>query len=127
MTQATLKPSQFTVPILGTLWHSRKTEKILEPYTKGRQKSKYVREAIMKFAESRGFQYSDSDNVTFIRKPLYLSIDIWIQIKRLQRKSYNINYIFLVAFFWLWQLPEFDGYNKSKLIREIIEYSNDCL
>lgn len=126
MVQA-LKPSAFTVPVLGTLWHSRETEKILEPHTEGRQKSKYVRDAIMKFATNKGFQYSNDDNVEDVRKPLYLTIDIWIQIKTLQRKSYNVNYIFLVAWFWLQQLSEFDGYNKSKLIREIIEDANGHL
>lgn len=115
----------FSLPILGALLHSEKTREILAPYVKKRKQSEHVRQAILRFAGNKGFRHHHTINDNY--KPLYVSKKSWQQIKRLQRKSYYIDYTFLVAFYWLQQLPEFDGYNKSKLIREIIETSNDHL
>ncbi len=113
------KKSAFSLPVLGALWHSGRTKEILAPYVKQRKQSAYVRQAIMKFAVHKEFQHHGT--ITDNYKPLYITKKLWHQITKLQRKSYYVDYTFVVAFYWLQQLPEFDGYNKSKLIREIIE------
>lgn len=106
----------FSVPVLGALYHSEETKRILTPYAMKRLQTVYVREAILEFARDKGF-----DATWQTSKPKYVTKSDWQKIDKLQQKSNRIDYIFLVAFYWLKSLSEFRHHKKSKLIRTIIE------
>jgi hypothetical protein len=116
--------NMFSVPILGAVAHSEETKKILTPYAFNRRQSFFIRKAIVSFAKGKDFD--EMNNIGFEMnniglRPKYIPVSIWQKIIKSQQKSYGVNYTYAIAFYWLLSLPEFKGYNKSKLMREIIE------
>jgi hypothetical protein len=109
--------NMFSVPILGAVAHSSQTKKILTPYAFNRRQSFFIRKAIVSFAKGKDFD--EMNNIGL--RPKYIPVSIWQKIIKSQQKSYGVNYTYAIAFYWLLSLPEFKGYNKSKLMREIIE------
>jgi hypothetical protein len=105
----------FSVPILSAFSHSEETKKLLTPYVEERKQSKFIRNAIMKFAATRNFK-----SIIPGERPRYVKSKIWEKIIEADKKSYYVDYNYVVAFFWLATLPEFKKYNKSKLMRKII-------
>jgi hypothetical protein len=112
--------NMFSVPILGAVAHSEETKRILKLHSFNRKQSDFIRWSIWRFAKSRNFDEASNIGI----KPKYISTDIWRKIIMAQKKSYNVDYTYVIAFYWLLSLNEFKGYNKSKLMREIIESSN---
>lgn len=111
----------FSLPALGTLWHSERTKEILAPHVKRRNQSAFVRQAILDFADNEGFDYVPFDTA----RPDYVSDNTWDLFQILKQKGYGkVDYTYIVAFHFLKSLPQYQFYNKSKLIREIIENSN---
>ncbi len=108
----------FSIPLLGYVLHTDETEKILTPYAQNRTQSEFVRKAIIKFADNVGFDYISFDTV----KPDYISAKHWQQIQTKQQKSYGVDYTYAIAFWWLKSQSQFQHYNKSKLIKEIVCY-----
>lgn len=115
----------FSVPIIGAAAHSEKTKQILARHVTSRNQSEFIRDSIMALAIRKKF---GPFPVSRVKKPEYIAQSIWQKIITLHQKSYYIDYIYAVAFYYLLSLPEFTGYNKSKLLREIIETtSSGCL
>jgi hypothetical protein len=106
----------FSVPIIGAVTHSEKTLEILVPYSEDRKQSEFIRDSILAFAFKKGFNGLSIEN-----RPEYIPAKLWRKIVRAHLKSYYINYIYAIAFYYLLSLPKYEGYNKSKLLREIIE------
>lgn len=109
----------YSVSILGAMVHSEKTKEILAPYLKKRKQGEFIRKIIMSFAIDRGFT-RDENNIYAIKKPRYITTKAWQAIVAAQGKSYRIDYIYAIAFFWLLSLSEFKHFNKSKLMKHII-------
>jgi hypothetical protein len=110
----------FSVSVLGAFSHNNETRKVLEPYRKQRKQSKFIRDAIINFALDRGYELVKlgKESHPFHLRQI-ISRETWDKIHRLHVRG-NIDYNFAIAFYWLSSLPDFKGYNKSKLIREII-------
>lgn len=108
----------FSVPIIGAVAHSEATRKILAPHVASRNQSEFVRDSIMGIAFEKEFR---PFLISRAKKPEYVTQPVWHKIVTAHLKSYYIDYIYVIAFYWLLSLPEFEGYNKSKLLREIIE------
>lgn len=106
----------FSVPIIGAVAHSEKTKLILAPYVSSRKQSEFIRDNILIFARKEGFA-----SLSIKSQPKYITNKLWQKILSAHLKSYYINYIYTLAFYYLLSLPKFQGYNKSKLLREIIE------
>lgn len=112
--------NMFSIPILGAMAHSLKTKQILAPHVSNREQSEFIRMAIMRFADKQ-IKNNNNFSTEYVKKPKYIDSAIWQQINTLQQKSYRVNYLYAIAFFWLLSLPEFANYSKSKLMRTIIE------
>lgn len=96
--------------------HNDRTIEILEPYRKKRKQTKFIREAIMKYAIRLGYEII----VITLKKPNYIPDKIWLKIRIAHNKSFFVDYNYVIAFLWLLSLPEFSDCKKSKLMREII-------
>jgi hypothetical protein len=110
----------FSIPVLGALWHNENTRRLLTPYAAKRLQTMYVRQAILEFAKAKGFSNGKFPTV----RPKFINCGIWQKISKLQQKSSRVDYMFLIAFYWLKELNEFRYYKKSKLIRTAIESVN---
>jgi hypothetical protein len=106
----------FSVAILSAFSHSKETIEILAPYAEERKQSEFIRNAILNFATARNFE-----SIILGDRPRYIGPDMWQKIVEADKKSHYVDYNYVVAFFWLTSLPEFKKYNRSKLMREIIE------
>jgi hypothetical protein len=105
----------FSVGILNAMSHDNRTREILAPYARQRRQSRFIRESILDFAGRMDFKPINIDS----KRPKYIKSDMWSKISAAHKKSY-IDYNYAVAFFWLLSLPRYEGYNRSRLMREII-------
>jgi hypothetical protein len=105
----------FSVGILNAMSHSQETREILRPYARQRRQSRFIRESILTFAGKMNFKQINIDK----DRPEYIEPKMWQKIADAHKKSY-IDYNYAVAFFWLLSLPQYEDYNRSKLMREII-------
>lgn len=112
----------FSIPVLGALWHNEFTRRLLTPYAARRLQTMYVRQAILEFAKAKGFSSNNGKFPTV--RPEFINCKVWQKISELQQKSSRVDYMFLIAFYWLKELDEFRYYKKSKLIRTTIENVN---
>lgn len=106
---------QFSIPQIGGIVHSEETEEILKKQAR-RERSAFIRNAIIIFAERKGFIALENGQ----NKPDYIDEKVWVRVIMAQKKSYFVDYTYVFAFYWLLSLPEYGGYNKSKLAREIL-------
>lgn len=113
--------SKLYVPIIETsIEHTSATKKLAN----NRSASIFVRWSILDFATERGF--SDrlpNSKINGASKPEYLAPDIWEKVKDAHIRSKNIDYSYVLAFFWLLSLPEFKRFKKAALVREIVNLS----
>jgi hypothetical protein len=109
----------FSVTILNAMSHSRKTKEILAPYAEKRKQSKFIRESILSFAQDMGFECLDIDTE---KKPEYIPTEVWHKVIEAHKKSYYVDYNYVIAFYWLLSLVNFEKHNKSRLMRVIISH-----
>lgn len=113
--------SRLYIPIIETsIEHTEKTQKLAN----NRNASLFVRTSILNFAIDRGF--SDclpNSKINGASKPPYLPTDIWEKVKSMHIRSKNIDYSYILAFFWLLSLPKFERFKKAGLLREILSLS----
>ncbi len=109
----------FCVPILNAMVHNKETKRILKPYKKQRKQSKFIRENIIRFAISKGYKSIKLGKSYSSEMQKIVPKEIRDKVTKAHMKGY-IDYNFAIAFYWLKALAEFEDYNKSKLMREII-------
>jgi hypothetical protein len=97
--------------------HTEETKAILDSLNGSR--SDFIREAILKFANDRGFEQADLDFIG-----LFKSHEIKLEIKTLVRSNARmkrkIDYGYIFAFWWLKSQSEFKYISLSALQRLII-------
>ncbi len=114
-----LSKKLFSIPILNTMSHNEETIKVLRPHVRQREQTKFIRNAILDFAFSKGFMHG-MNTILENKRPDYINDTIWQKIMDAHQKTHYIKFGYVVAFYWLLDLEEFKDYNKSKLMREII-------
>lgn len=101
--------------LVGGFAHNEQTKKILDSIELGKISS-FLREAIITFANDKGFIELENN----AEKPAYVTLDMWRRIIGHQGKNPRIDLVYVVAFSFLWSLPEFRNYSRSRILRKII-------
>lgn len=105
---------KFNVLLLYNTVHDEKTKKMAKEMGEGHW-SQFVRKAILKFAEDKGFEAPTN-------KPPYMPPNKWQKIQVAQEKKRHVNYDYVIAYHWLKSLPSYSYVQKSEIIREAIKY-----
>ena len=92
--------------------HTEATKEILDSLNGSR--SDFIREAILKFANAKGFEQANFDFSNEIR------LEIEALVRSNARMKRKIDYGYIYAFWWLKLQPEFRYISLSELQRLII-------
>ena len=103
------------LPLVGGCMHNKKSKARMDAVDK-KHGLRFLREAILAFANERGFLPLINGD----EKPVYVTAKMWKSIIEHQTRSYHVDFSYVVAFCFLWSLPEFNNYNRSRILRKII-------
>lgn len=109
----------FRIDPFGSVTHSDKTREISAPI-EGWGFSKFVRLAIVRYAEGLGYKPK-----SYKKPPAYLNSLQWEDYQRLSKRSKIVDYNYYLAFHWLKTLIQFSHIKDGELLRLIIENSED--
>lgn len=104
--------SIFHIDRLPVCTHTPETEKILNEQS---NKSNWMREQVLKFAEHYGFDWQPNGH-----KPSFVDNQKWQEYTDYSQRSRRVDYTYIIAYEWLKRLEQFKYSSDAVLLRLII-------